>query len=328
MPGLLPRSASEIAAFLLGTHPRLGSASPVFLLPPPAVRRIGSFLAVRKADTLSRWRSATLRWEEVPVPQRAPWYGVSAVPFGQRLVVTVASPRAASGELPLTRPDEFWLVGPGGFVERIPLPLPADARLRCHETLPGGVVAAVLDDADADGLCTFARFRLGADGFAPEGPPRRVDGSAWSGALAKQFAPEPKEVPSFRVKAFWWWHSRLETDGLAILEHGKLVAEVEVQVHCMHVSMGPGSCDAELLLCAGKNAGLDAFYETMRLIDWHTGTEVRTVPLDFGPRYIECKWDRGMLPGTQTFYTVYSGKDDNDAGHGESVVVAFCTPED
>ena len=51
---------------------------------------------------------------------------------------------------------------------------------------------------------------------------------------------------------------------------------------------------------------------------------VRTVPLDFGPRYVELEWDRGVLPGTQTFYTAYGGGRGDD---GDTSVVVFCTPE-
>ena len=69
-------------------------------------------------------------------------------------------------------------------------------------------------------------------------------------------------------------------------------------------------------------AGEDAFYESMQLIEWPTQTQVRKVPLEFVPSYIEGEWPRGILSGsTQTFFTCHESDE-----HSQTVIV-FGTPE-
>ena len=97
------------------------------------------------------------------------------------------------------------------------------------------------------------------------------------------------------------------------------MATWKVQGHINHSFQSLGD---QLMLFAAVRAGEDAFYESMRLIEWQTQRVLREIPLKFEPRYIEVEWPRGILSGsTQTFFTCRMSRDYTDT------VFHFATPE-
>ncbi|CAE7937891.1 unnamed protein product, partial [Symbiodinium necroappetens] len=82
----------------------------------------------------------------------------------------------------------------------------------------------------------------------------------------------------------------------------KLLASWKAAGHINHACQALG----DRLLLMPTRAGEDAFYESMQLIEWPTQSQVRKVPLQFRPSYIEGEWPRGILSGsTQTFFTCH-----------------------
>ncbi|CAE7018600.1 unnamed protein product, partial [Symbiodinium sp. KB8] len=83
------------------------------------------------------------------------------------------------------------------------------------------------------------------------------------------------------------------------------------------------TCQAlgDRLLLMPTRSGEDAFYESMQLIEWPTQSQVREIPLEFSPSYIEGEWPRGILSGsTQTFFTCHETDDK------AQTVFEFATP--
>jgi len=89
-----------------------------------------------------------------------------------------------------------------------------------------------------------------------------------------------------------------------------------------------GDCQAlgeSLVLLGGVEDGEDAFYDSMRLVEWQTGKLLHEVELGFeapGGKYIEHEWRRGVLPGaSQTFVCAFSMQSPQ-----EYQSLAFATP--
>lgn len=61
-----------------------------------------------------------------------------------------------------------------------------------------------------------------------------------------------------------------------------------------HVNNGCQSLGEGVMLFASSRAGEDAFYSEMRLLDWRQrGVELRRIPLQIAPGFIEVEWPRG-----------------------------------
>mmetsp|Transcript_111266 Transcript_111266/g.346848 ORF Transcript_111266/g.346848 Transcript_111266/m.346848 type:complete len:316 (-) Transcript_111266:120-1067(-) len=308
---------------------------------------------------LSLWRNHQLVWREVIIPQPAAGSGVAAVPVGRdRLLLCPATPTetipTGSG-LRLTQADEFWLVGanectaahdprarpepPFAGLRRAPLPLAPPTRLR-FTSFDGSALTVIIDDDSEDsGEVLMRKFRLmdaGAEDlrrvhFAEVAEPLRVQyhprqgwialrnlldrhGLRGYGGLLSDFQVAPMEGGDVE-----------HPDGFVVQDahSGEELGCVFAEHHRNHSWMG-GAIDSELLLACGDDDNEDAFYSEMRLLDWRTGQQVKSIPLGLGPRRIECEWDRGPLLGlSQTFFTAYPNVEGADA---DTSVVAFCSP--
>lgn len=313
---------------------------------------------------LSLWRNHELIWREVVIPQPATLCGVTAVPVGRdRLLLCPATPTdTGPGELGLrlTEADEFWVVGavestaahdprfrpdpPFLGLRRVPLPLPAATRLR-FTSFDGSILTVVVDDEPEEpggGVpdeVLMRKFCLrGADDedlrqvhFAEVAEPLRVRYHPNHGWTALR-----NLLDRHGLQGYNGLLSNLQIEPLEgeDMEHaagfvvkdahsGEELGRVSAEHHRNHSWMG-GAVDSDLLLASGEDAGDDAFYGEMRLLDWRTGQQVKSIPLGFGPRRIECEWDRGPLVGpSQTFFTAYPNW---EGGDGDTSVVAFCSP--
>lgn len=318
----------------------------------------GSELPAVEDDVhLQHWRDETyeLEWCSVELPQRAPFFGMQAVPLkhgpgaGIYLMVTVRPPLLrrtwAGGPKPPTSPEEFWLVratrdGKGEY-QRCPVPLPVGTGLLWH-SFDGHRLVVVLDNYE-NGTVSVLSFTLcgnpcdGTARFEREEEEKSVELSPDMDVSAKERA--IRELTPRRA----FYQGRLQTRpiqnrdfrtprnrGLEIHDtqqgaedNTKCIGRVMLEHHVNHTWLGSGSVDGNTVLMCGERAGEDAFYRDMRLVDWRTNEVLRTIPLDFEANYIECGWPLGFLPNSDTFYTCYGLGHGND---GDATNVCFCTP--